>query len=405
MTQLRNVNITTQDTAAIDAFGRLRVSNPATLFDSKQLHDNQPLFFDDQEVSGSGTSSTHSINTASSTIGVGATTAGKRLRRTFVRQNYQPGKSLQVLCTGVLQKAGAGQAGIQRRFGYFDDENGFFLEDHEGTINIVKRSYVTGSAVDTQIAQGSWNQDTLDGTGPSGITLDFTKSQILFLDLEWLGVGRVRVGFVVNGLVYYAHEFLHSNVISGVYMSTPNLPIGYEIENDGTGGAATLEHICCSVVSEGGQDRTGVLRHYESPEIGTLVAGTDYLALGLRLKSTHFDVTIDFTKITAIVDTNNDRAHWELRLGGTVAGGTETWNPLTNSAVEIAEGNGTLTHSGGTVVDGGFFTDDTSTDQAVENALRLGSTIAGAAQEIFLIVNPVSATLSATTGLTWRELI
>lgn len=405
MTELRRNFVSADDSASIDSFGRWRVGNPATLFDSKQTHDNQPLLFEDVEVSGSGTSSTYTQAEASTVIGVSDSTAGRRVRRTYVRSNYQPGKSLEVLLTGVLQHSGAGQAGIQRRFGYFDDDNGFFLEDDEGTIKIVRKSSVTGSTVNTKIAQADWNLDPMDGSGPSGITLDFTKSQIFFMDLEWLGVGRVRTGFVVDGLIIYAHQFLHANVISGVYISTPNLPISYEIENDGTGGAAELEHICCSVVSEGGQDKNGVLRHADSATLGPLTAGTTYLAVGVRLEATHFDVTIDFTKISAVCTTQNDKGHWELRIGGTVGAGTETWNPLTNSAVEVALGNGTLTHSGGTSIDGGYFTDSTAIIQDVENALRLGSTIAGVAQELFLVFTPISANTSAALGLTWRELI
>ena len=78
---------------ASDAFGRLRTSEPYTIFDSKQIFDNQPLFWDDQEESGSGTTSVHDADAARTRIGVANTTAGKRTRQTFMRFNYQPGKS------------------------------------------------------------------------------------------------------------------------------------------------------------------------------------------------------------------------------------------------------------------------------------------------------------------------
>ena len=232
MSYFNSVSLVT-DNPTGDAFGRLRVAEPQTLFDSKQLFDNQPLFWDDQQVSGSGTTSTHDPNTASTVMAVGATTAGNRVRQTFMRFNYQPGKSHLIFMTGTLGSSGGG-TGITRLAGYGDDENGVFFVDKEGTINVRKRSYKTGSVVDTDVPQASWNIDTLDGNGVSGITLDATKSQILVFDMEWLGVGRVRCGIVVDGKVYYCHEFLHSNVEEGVYISTPNLPLRYEIDNDGT---------------------------------------------------------------------------------------------------------------------------------------------------------------------------
>jgi len=357
MTELRRNTIETADSASIDAFGRWRVSNPSTLFDSKQLHDNQPLIFDDQEISGSGTGSSHSTNTASSVLSVTASTAGKRVRQTFMRFNYQPGKSLQILLTGVLEKSGVGQAGIVRGFGYYDDNNGIFLQDNEGVLQIVRRSNTTGTPVDTAIDQSNWNLDKLDGTGPSGATLDATTSQILYIDLEWLGTGRVRIGFVINGLVVYSHEFLHANVISGVYMSTPNLPIRYEIENDGTGGEAQLEHICSSVVSEGGQDKNGVLRHVKSSLLSNLDGDNNYVMQGIKLKSTH------------------------------------------------ATGDGVIQHSGGTTFDGGFVSNTNTFRQQIVNAVRLGSSILGTPQTIYLVLTPITNNTIMQTAITWRELI
>lgn len=387
-----------------DAFGRQRVSEPATLFDSKQLHDDSPLVFDDQEVSGGSTTSSHSVNTASTTIGVADTTAGKRVRQTFMRFNYQPGKSQQILCTGTLQKSGGG-TGITRAFGYFDDKNGIFLRDNQGTIQFVKRTYTSGSAVDIAVNQSDWNLDKMDGKGRSGITLDFTKSQILFMDFEWLGVGRVRMGFVVDGGIFYCHEFNHANNLAGVYMSTPNLPIRYEIANDGTGGAATLEHICSSVISEGGLQQNGILRHTDSGVTAALSAGTAYALLGGRLKSTHLGVSVVVENISCIVaNTSGGKAHWELRIGATVAG-TFTYADQTNSAVQIAKGGVTNTVTGGIEIDGGFFTDSSSTTFTVPNALRLGSLIDGTPQEWQLVVIPVSNNITVDTSVTWRELL
>ncbi len=167
--------------AGSDAFGRQRVSNPEMIFNSKQIFDNQPLYWDDVQESGSGTSSTYSNNTASSTLSVSASTVGKRTRQTFMRFNYQASKSQLIFITGILKASGGG-TGIITRMGYFDDNNGLFLECNAGTINLVRRTYVTGAAVDDTIPQSSWNLDAMDGSGPSKITLDFTKTQIFMMD-------------------------------------------------------------------------------------------------------------------------------------------------------------------------------------------------------------------------------
>ena len=150
-------------------------------------------------------------------------------------------------------------SGIITRMGLFDDNNGIFLQRSNNTISLVVRSNVSGSPSDSNYAtQANWNIDKMDGTGLSGLTLDFSKSQILTFDFEWLGVGCVRVGFVVDGNVFYCHQFNHANNITGVYMSTPNLPLRYQIENTGSGIASSIECICCAVLSEGEIERAHV---------------------------------------------------------------------------------------------------------------------------------------------------
>jgi len=398
-----NVAITAQDNPTIDAFGRIRSVNPFTLFDSKQIFDNAPLFWDDQEVSGSGTSSSHSVATASSTLSVSATTAGRRVRQTFMRFNYQPAKSQLVFMTGTLTTAV--QSGIKRCMGIYDDDNGIFFCDDGGTIKAVIRSSTSGSPVDTEVAQTNWNLDKLDGTGGSGVTLDPTKSQIMVLDFEWLGVGRVRIGFVVDGLIIYAHEFLNANNLAGVYMSTPNLPLRYEIVNDGTGGASSLECICSSVVSEGGQEKNGILRHTDSGSLSTLSNGTEYAVLGIRLKSTHVGATISLAALSLLAASTNDKAHWELRLNPTVTG-TFTYSDVTNSAVQIASGAGNNpTVSGGVEIDGGYFTTSLPATNTIPNAIRLGSAIDGTVDEIVLVAKPITNNITVEGSLTWRELV
>lgn len=397
------LNVMFPDSARNDAFQRIRTSEPETIFDSKQIFDNQPLIFDDQEVSGTGTSSVWSKDRASSVMSVSSSTAGKRVRQTFMRFNYQPGKSQFILLTGRI--GDSGQAGITRAIGYFDDSNGVFVRDNEGTIEVVIRSGVTGSTVEDAVAQSSWNIDKLDGTGSSGYTLDPTKAQIFVIDFEWLGVGRVRTGFVIDGKIVYCHEFNHSNIIDSVYMSTPNLPIRYEIENDGTGGAATLEHICSTVMSEGGTQNTGVLRHYNGPRLTNLSSDTKYVFMAGRLKSTHFGATINIENVSIIATGNTDNAKWELIAGGTLSAGTLSFSDFTNSSVQIADGDKTQIHNNdGVVIDGGYFTSELPSNIGIPNALKLGSTIDGTPQVFYFVVTPITNNITIEPSITWREL-
>lgn len=411
MTFLPNDKIQFADSPSTDAFGRARVAEPTTIFDSKQIFDNQPLFWDDQQTSGSGTSSTHSANAARSRLAVSATTAGKRTRQTFERHNYQPGKSQLILMTGVMNSAGSG---LTMSVGAFDNDHGLFFSNIDGTMNVVCRSNVTGSPVDSSIAQNSWNLDIMDGSGKSGVTLDFSKTQIFVFDYEWLGVGRVRFGFNIDGVTIYCHEFKNANNLDVVYMSTPNIPLRYEIENDGTGGAASLDAICASVTSEGGSQDNGLVRCVTTggTHLDANTENTKYALIGIRLKTTHLGETIKLINAEFQIQTASDKILWEILWNPTVAG-TFTYSDLTNSAIQRALGATANTVTGGTPIAAGFIESGGAAAGGAgsgggifENALKLGAAIDGTRDEIVLTVQPVAGSTSVDIegSLAWREM-
>ena len=393
-----STNVKYADSSILDSFNRIRISQPLTIFDSKQIFDNQPLLWDESLETGAGITSAHSTDTASTVFTSTLNTAGKFTRQTFMRFNYQPGKSQLVMMTGVL---GAGTAGITQEIGLHDDDNGLFFRCDQGTLKVVRKTSVTGSAVDNAVAQSSWNLDKLDGTGESGIDLDFTKTQIFIIDFEWLGVGRVRMGLVHNGEIVYSHEFLNSNVLADVYMSTPNLPLRYSIENDGTGSAISLKQICSTVISEGGSEDLGVLRHIstQGTHVDCNVENTLYAIIGIKLKSTHLAASVKLKKVAIQIQTASETGEWELLLNPTVAD-TFAYSDVTNSAIQKATGATANTVTGGTNIDGGFaqsFSGGGGSGDAteeVDNAILLGSKIDGTPDEIVLCWRPTGGTSS-----------
>ena len=392
------------DTPSIDSFDRLRVSTPYTIFDSKQLHDKQPLFWD--ETLGGSATSVHVPSDACTVMTVTAGSSDYVLRQTKQRFNYQPGKSQLILMTFHAPPV----IGIVNRIGIFDGtgvnyltpNNGVFFEcNNDISWNIAKNGTITET-----VTQANWNYDVLDGTGASGVTLDMNDAQILIVDYEWLGVGRVRVGFVINGVIRYCHYFNHANnSFTSVYMSTPNLPLRYSIQTDGTNGS-TLDHICSTVMSEGGLEKTGILRSVDTGAgyITGLNAGTAYALLGIRLKSTYNDITVIPEDLSAIVG-SNDTFRWRLLLNPTVAG-TFTYNDITNSACQYAVGTAANTVTGGLSIATGFSSVSNQTSgKELKTALRIGSTIAGTMDALVLVVTPISNNTSASGAIGFRELL
>lgn len=246
--------VTFGDGPQIDAFCRVRVSENNTIFDNYEIQGKKSNNW--VETNTGGASTAHVANNSAVRFTMTAANGDKNTRSSKRLVTYTPGTSLLILCSGVM---GAGAVNSYQRIGFFNAENGVFFEQKDGVMGVVIRSYTGGSANNNRIARSSWNIDTMDGNGPSGINLDFTKAQIFMFDLEWLGVGRVRCGLVHKGKIHYCHEFYHNNQISTVYMSSPILPITYETENYGASTALTdFLQICSSASVEGVPTRSAL---------------------------------------------------------------------------------------------------------------------------------------------------
>lgn len=402
------------DTPSIDAFARLRISENFTIFDSKQLHDKQPLFWD-ESIGGSATSTHNSVNAAVEMV-VTASASDFVIRQTKQRFNYQPGKSQLIFMTFYCPQT----SGTTKRIGIFDGigtnnltpNNGvFFSTDGDISWNIAKNGTTTES-----VSQVNWNIDTLDGSGdegnPSGVEYIPNSTQILIIDFEWLGVGRVRAGFVIDGIIRYVHYFNHANnpSFTSVYMSSPNLPLRYDIQSDGTAGCE-LNHICSSVVSEGGVEENGILRSVDTgaTHIDASTAGTTYAILGIRLKTTYNDITV-LPEYFSMIDEQGNAFRWSLQLNPTIAG-TFSYSDVTNSAVQLATGVAANTVSSeGLLIDSGYVGSGgvnagAGSSRQFNTSLRMGSTIAGVSDELVLCITPLGSNSDVQASLTFRELL
>lgn len=408
MTYWPKTKIEAADSPSADAFGRIRTSSPVTLFDSKQLFDDQELFWATKIVSGS--SSTHSSFRASTTLTAAAASGSLCVRQTKQRSFYQPGKSLQIFMTFVM---GSSVAGIRKKLGYFDGSNGVYLEQSGSDINIVLTSTVTGVPVETRVSQSAWNLDKFDGQGPSGFTFDITKVQIFTTDYQWLGSGRVRTGFDISGSVFYVHEFNHSNKIDSVYMSTPNLPLRYEIESFGAASSSSLEHICTTVISEGGFEPKGTTRGADRGVVPVSTSVGITPVLSIRLNPTYIGTIITPSDFS-IISTANDDFRWGLYLNPTISGSDNVaWISLSGSAVQYdISRNGNNNLSSGTLLRSGYVpagqggAASNAVREAVNSSFFLGSDIDGNTDELVLAVENVDVGAKNYLGsLGWRELV
>jgi len=375
-----------------DAFGRIRVSQPYTLFDSQNRYGIDSQF--STSTAGSG-AATHLSNESSVNMAVSTTSGDEVVRQTFRVFPYQPGKSLLLLATFKMDAA---KTNLRQRVGYFGTANGVFLEQGANGITFVLRTSTSGSVSDARYAaKASWNGDKLDGTGTSGITLDLTKTQILFMDFEWLGVGSVRCGFVINGQFIVAHTFHNSNIETAVYMTTAILPVRYEITNTGTvASASAMKQICSSVMSEGGYE--AVSTEYSARRTSVLgTISTTFLPLvSIRLNSSKLGAVVLPNRMSVLPTTNQN---YEVALfkNATLTGASYVTGGFDNVDYDVTA----TAITGGTMVQSDYIT-SSAQGRAVLAAptgynfdLQLGVSLAGVSDVYTIAIRTVSG---ATTG-------
>jgi len=386
---------------AYDAFGRLRVSNPFTIFDSTNVMSKNDLF--DEDLTNNGTV-TYTSNKSTVNLNVTTASGDKVIRQSKRVMSYQPGKSLFIFNTFVMQTP---EANLKQKVGTFDANNGIFFMADGTTLKIVRRTYTSGSPADTEKSQSEWNGDKLDGTGASGYDLNVDKATILFTDYEWLGMGSVRVGFVIDGKFITAHTFYNANDLDTVYMQTANLPIRYEIETTGTiSGAATLQQVCSSCMIEGGYSPQGVIQSIGTASLAGVTlttAGTFYNLGTIKIKSGRPYALIIPQGFIASAVSNSD-FEVQLRQNATPSTAFSYTSYSDNIEYDL---DGTKTITGGTIINRTYLS---GKGVSIENfgdgfnfEYQLGQTIAGASDTLTLCAKGASNNDGVIGSIKWYD--
>jgi hypothetical protein len=390
-----------------DAFGRLRVSNPYTLFDSQNRFAKDNQF---SETTATGGTSTYNSNESSVDMAVTTSSGSSVVRQSLRCMPYQPGKGLLVLCTFVMN---ARKDGLRQRVGYFNTNNGVFLQlAGTGEPEFILRTATSGSPSDARaVAQSAWNGDKLNGTGASGKTLDLTKAQILWMDFEWLGVGSVRCGFIIDGEYIVCHTFNNANDIDKVYMTTAILPVRYEIENTaGTASASTLTQICSTVISEGGYGQVVAANTARRTTVKATI-GTTFLPLvAIRLKTGRTGAVVLPQTVNVMPTTAGNYEVVLARLDDATSLTSASWVTADFENVEYDVSATAVTIAANQIVDQFFITATNQSAGASAEPVgynfdtQIGATIGGTSQVYVVAVRVLSGTGDAVGALTFYDL-
>lgn len=384
----------------LDAFGRLRVSNPVTLFDSQNRYIDGEQF---SSITATGGNVVYVANESSFNLNVSATSGSSVIRQSKTVQTYQPGKSLLTMNTFAMATL---KANLRQRVGYFTEGNGIYFEANGTDLFLVIRSSTTGSVVEERIAQSSWNGDALNGAGSSGITLNPTLTQIFWSDIEWLGVGNVRAGFVINGQFIVCHTFQHANQPGNttVYMTTATLNPRYEITNTGaTSGVSTMKQICSTVISEGGFTPSTKIGYVTNNTTATRVssANTVISLCSIRLNPAYPDAVVVPAQVDLLL-LDVRYGQFQIIENATIA--NASFSNVAGSVVQTATHTDTITD--GTVVYAGLTSsrDEVEIGDDIKKRLQLWRYANGTPSTLTLAVAYTASNADLLYKFGWEEL-
>lgn len=381
-----------------DAFARVRVSDANTQFESKFTYGDEPFLFNTTTTNGG--LSTFLINEAAWNLTTTSAAGSKVVRESANYMQYHPGKSQLVFLTGVI---GEPTLNCVKRVGYFDNADGlYFIQNGTLGFGVARRTSTSGSPVDNITYQADWNIDRLDGTGPSRITLDLTKAQIFVIEFQWLGVGAVKYGFDIDGILIYVHQSNHANQqLTQVYMKSGWLPVRYEIENTGASTSNTLKQICSAVISEGGIEQTGEIFAVTGTGVGRNAPTNTWTpVISIRVNTTRAGVPfrgkIQITNFQSVVTSNNYATIAVVENPSLVGASWTTHN--TASSVQV--------DTSATSFTGGSFRSMNFNGKTSSESSLAANEMVGYAGSIFtLCARGIDGTAATLGAFNWREII
>jgi hypothetical protein len=401
-----------------DAFGRLRVSNPFTLFDSQNKYSKNEKFTD---ISSNNAHAIFNSSDSSVDLTVSDSLYSSIIRESKIVFSYQPGKSLLIMNTFVFNETSGNN--LTQRVGYytnynnatylppFNPKNGIYLEASGSNIYMCKAN--NNNVI--KIIQDDWNMYKFNGEAPYFVDLDLTKTQIYWIDIEWLGVGSVRTGFIINGEFIMAHRFDHANIESTTYMQTACLPVRYEIINNTTEAGGTLKQICSTVISEGGYESLSRFTHAGWGNSAKSISNANsklytYL-VSIRLKENRFDSIVIPSQLSILAGTN-DTLIYKILLNKTIT--NPNWissGPSSNVEYDIS---GTVSDEIGTEINCGYITSNGVVSLSTSRDFNLqlgkyfsGSTTLYSSDTITVLVSKVgsSSAYDVSAMLGWFDII
>jgi hypothetical protein len=385
----------------VDASFRTRVSQLTTLMDLKTLNVDRPLLV---ETIGTGTN-TFAVNQNTMSV----TTGQYEIRQSKRFAHYFSGKSQMIEMT---HRNFHPEANVTKRFGYFSSnavapydtsKDGLWLESSAGIISLICSRLGT-ETLNVPITSWSGYTNLAEYQDPA----NWNRFNVVVFDFLWLGGAVLRLWIKNSKGFTLAHvfEYAGSATADSVFISSPNQPVRHEIRS--TTGLGSFTDVCSQISTEGTVNQSGLSKSINTGNTAITLAtiGTTYPIKAIRKQVSQRDIAVEVSGIQTLVTSNTDILLWTLQVNPTLSAAL-TYTAVTNSAIEQASGNGTITVTvPGSIMGSGYINTNSITQNSIfsENFLSyLGSNLDNTMDTIVLCGTPVTSSITVYGNIDYKE--
>lgn len=288
------------------------------------------------------------------------------------------------------------------QWGYFDANNGFgYGEDING-----KYVFVRKEAVDEKIYQTKWNIDKLDGSGVSGITIDYSQGIVYEANFLWFGYGTIEFNFFAldtndkKNKLFTGHRYTQTGSVS---FFVSDQPISVETNNGADGGNFKIFLTCRELATIGGE-----LSNFREPVAditGSSVDTSGFIPLISVRKKNKINGLDNTTLVrpSEIEILSNKSLHYQVIYSGTLTNDSFVKPPNWGDGESLAQIDTSATAlSGGIKIASGFIAGDNSTKTSIAESTALQTVLDGNIP-ITLTAKSLSGVADVQAAIKWIE--
>lgn len=358
----------------------------------------------DELVTGAATSVAN-LQTVSIEMTTGTGATDSVIRQTYRQFEYIRGNAQ--FCIISCNAGGGAKPNNERLWGMGDERNGVFFGVDQNGFKVLRRSSISGTPIDYPVYQQDFNGDPLDGTGPSGITIDLTKHQLFKIQFSWLGTNVIQFRYLIEGRQIIVHTINTANELETPWSQSGSYPLRIQNRNTGIATSPTTFKVSCTAVFTAGSSKE--ISTYGAISTGTQTVNINVqpsVIAGIRLRPDRRYIGLNAESYDLLPISGAGVAYYQIILRPTLT--NAVWQDY-SEATQVLANTPQYVAGTGQVIQVGYANLAVQGRNAVEIPARINATLGYSIEQepdsLIILAQTTAGNGSVYFSGSWREVI